>query len=134
MSKGTSSLDSPRATPKGKEKFIPPAEIARWHTVYYRASQVGRCLRPEDFKVGLAVGVLEQRLEFSGKVPDPIFYTGVVEKIWGNPDDPLVTIKYDAHPMAVNISFGIKQNYLFCIPVPAPKTKPVKTTARKTRI
>lgn len=120
-----------RTVPKGKEKFVPPTSIAGWHRVYYRASQVERSIHPKDFKVGLPVAVLDDRMEFRDKVPRPIFYTGIVEKIWGNPDDPIVTIKYDAHPYAVNISFGIKQNSIFCIPV--PKTKPIKTAARKAR-
>lgn len=117
-----------RTVPKGKEKFIPPALIAGWHRVYYKPSQVERSLRPEHFKVGLRVGVLEQRLDFLGNPPEPIFYTGTVEKIWGS-DLDIVTIKYDAHPYAVSISFGIKANAHFVIPL-GKETKP-KTPVRR---
>lgn len=119
-----------RTVPKGKEKTVPPESTKVWHRVFYRASQVERSLRPEDFVVGKRLAVLEHRHEFHSEeqMPPCVFYTGVVEKIWGT-DSDLVTIKYDAHPFAVNISFGIKHNSMFCIPV--SKAKSAKTKKRR---
>lgn len=121
-----------RATPKGKEVKVSKKETAGWHRVYYRAYQVERCLRPEHFKVGLRLAVLENREQFTSEIPEETFYVGTVKKIYGNPEDPLVEIVYDAHPWSVAITFGIKQNHLMCIPLPVERT-PKKRSRAKTQ-
>ncbi len=128
---GQSLMPAVRATPKCKEVKVPKERLAGWHRVYYRAYQVERCLRPEHFKVGLRLAVLENRSQFTDKIPEETFYVGTVKRIWGNPDDPLVDIVYDGHPWSLGITFGIKQYHLMCIPLPVERV--VKSPPKRTR-
>lgn len=121
-----------REVPKANEVRVAKKDLTGWHRVYYRAYQVERCLRPEDFKEGLRLAVLENRHQFTGEIPEEIFYVGTVKRIWGNPDDPLVDIVFDGHPYALGITFGIKQNNLMCIPLPKGST-PKARKPRKSR-
>lgn len=129
-----SSTSCPPATPKGKEKAVDAKSVSGWHRVFYKPHQVERSLRVEDFKVGIRLAVLDQREDFHTEIPEPVFYTGVVEKIWGsNPDNQIVTIKYDGHPRSLGISFVIKQYYLLCIPVPSGHTAVKKQNRHKAK-
>lgn len=119
MSTSGTPMFAVRATPKGKEVVLRAADL-RGHQVYSRPTQVTNCLRPSDFKKGLRLAVLEPREQFTGDPPEFVFYPGTVQNIWGNPDDPIVTILYDGHPWSLDVSFGIKQNACMCIPLSLP--------------
>lgn len=105
---------------------VDPESLRDCHKTYFRASQVERSLRYEEFKVGLRVAVLHPLHEFSNeeKRPEPVFYTGTVVKIWGSdPTDQICTIEYDSYPWGTAVSFGIRQHCRFIIPIPQAKGK-----------
>jgi hypothetical protein len=105
-----------------KTKF--KLEDVPFQQIYYSASQVTNSIHPSQFVVGLRVAVLnyDELSNFTDKdiTDKACFYTGVVESIWGNPSDPIVTIKFDDKPNAISISFGIKQYARFIIKEPKP--------------
>lgn len=114
MPRATTKTRTAKPTPTKKESILDPAIVATWHRVYFHFQQAERCLREEEFVVGKRVAVWQDigPIKAGEAIPFPKFYTGVIERIWGNnPDDPLVTIKYDANPYAISITFGIKNNY-----------------------
>lgn len=95
----------------------PVAIDTRRHRIYYRATQVERsapCEKRPPLEVGMCVAILEERNEFTRKVPKATFYAARVTKI-GDGDDPLVTFEYENHPYATSLGAGMSHIAPFCI-------------------
>lgn len=77
-------------------------------------------LRPEDIRVGMPIGVCEHaRRTFSnGNIPKQTrFIQGRVTKIFGDPDDLIMTVEYSRPDVVgvLGITFGVKQYACLCI-------------------
>lgn len=110
--------EPPANKPTRKLKGKVVAVDSSQHPVYYRATQVGRCVPCyEPIAVGMRVGVLETRNEFIGNPPVPLFYAAKVEKI----ENGLITLRYENHPYAVSMVGAVKDLENFCVPLKSRK-------------
>ena len=62
----------------------------------------------------MRVAILEDRNEFTERIPKATFYAARVTKI-GDGDDPLVTFEYENHPYATSLGAGMSHIAPFCI-------------------
>ena len=98
-------------------------------TVWVNPLQVSGSIHWTKIKEGLRVAVLEHGSMCNqewDKLKEPIFYTGVVSQIWGNPDSPIVTIVFDDKPNCMSISFGLKEYSGIIITEPVRQERKVR--------
>jgi len=105
----------PNYYPKGKylKRGVKPS-------IYYRATQVSFGLSLSQIKVGTPLWFLENRCEFSDRIPEPLWRKGKVVKRGADEDD-LVEIEFmDADSgkglHTLGITGGLRDLARFCIP------------------
>ena len=108
---------------KIKELIVPTDEISGWHRIFYKPSQVERCLPCSGIKpkTGLRLAMLFPHDEFmpkKGKVPIAKFFLGKITRVSDDSDDPVITIRFDGNPYCSEIMCGFKAKEKFCIPYP----------------
>ena len=108
-------MRQPNYYPKGKylKRGVKPS-------IYYRATQVSFGLSLSQIKVGTPLWFLENRCEFSDRIPEPLWRKGKVVKRGADEDD-LVEIEFmDADSgkglHTLGITGGLRDLARFCIP------------------
>jgi hypothetical protein len=116
MSRGAShAATSGRKKPK-KPALVTPKSPS---VSFWSCRQISYGLSPEDLTEGMRVGFCEHAMkEFpAGKVPKASRFILATVHLSGPPEDPLMTLKFDAHPEGwPAITMGRKEYARFCVP------------------